>query len=231
MIRCYTIEDMVEIQHELNQLVTRNMDNVWWKALTPEHFKTQVHMEGAEVLDETGVKFKWWKKSPDSVNWFKIKMELIDIFHFYISGCMQYMYHRNLQIPGSFKTLITDNPVQRASAEFVNDDNEINHLYFNELMLRMKFFDNNIAGGIDWLLDAGNMSGEEFSAIYAAKATLNDIRVHQGYGEGSYTNKPTNGMEDSMRLEPIIDAFNRDQNMTLQDVVDSVKEEFFTVVN
>lgn len=226
MVRSYTINEMLSIQDRLNELVCQN---VWWRELTPEQFMTQVHVEGTEILQETGVKYKWWKKAPDRVNMFKVKMELIDIFHFYLSGCLQQMKHYQIR-----NDILLDTPIDEAgvlmdriATPLVTDEGEVNHLLFNNLMRVMKLFDENIHRGITWLIDLGTMSPEEFCAIYAAKATLNEIRVKQGYGDGSYTNKPDGGMEDSMRLQTIIDAFNQDTNMTLNDVVESTKSEFF----
>ncbi len=81
-----TIKKVFEMQNKLNQ---RSNDD--WPPVTEEQrqewmfkYLTALDQEKAELIDS--LPWKWWKKQ--DANWDNVKIELVDILHFFVSMCM-----------------------------------------------------------------------------------------------------------------------------------------------
>jgi len=183
--------------------------------------RTQMYCEVAELLKETGVAFKWWKSPSHPFDRFAFNMEIIDIWHFYLSYWM---------LEGR-QDLFMDVPVEdiiNGGPSLFDAEGHLCHEAFNYFVTELQ--NPNIYHVIELMVAGGQMSPEEFCGMYAAKATLNSIRMSAGYKEGRYVNKPADGVEDTARLEYIVDAFVRDENFDLNQIKASVLEEFFDVI-
>ncbi|WGH49830.1 hypothetical protein [Alishewanella phage vB_AspM_Slickus01] len=83
--RILSFGELIQTQDELNTLMAGDK----WKAnMTPAQYVVQIGVELNELLCDSGVKYKWWKKHDDSVlldNW-NLKIEIIDALHFALSA-------------------------------------------------------------------------------------------------------------------------------------------------
>lgn len=209
--RVLTVKEMADIQDRLNELT----QNDWKNTLTKDHFRVALFDELAELLG-SGRKWKWWKASgnPDTFN---EKIEVIDVVHFYLSVMMlEYIYLDTTTVLGLSKDEVLMN--------WLYDEDAFSHGEFMKqarqlLMNGSSFFLN------EFVRSAG-LTQEETSALYVAKATLNEIRQSQGYKTGEYV-KVKDGIEDNQRLKNIIEDYLSDPSKTLEDVRERTEQEFF----
>lgn len=211
MIRQMTLEEFCEKQDRLNELTLTN----WKKELTPEHYRVAILDELGE-LQGSGVTWKWWS-SKKTCDFWNLKIEAIDIMHFYLSVLI---LHGEVSPKGAFLGQAKGTSSQN---RLVNDDGTMNHIPYmsatKDLLTKATY------ATLNRFLQGFNINQEEVSAIFVAKCTLNEIRQNKGYKNGTYV-KVKDGVEDNVRLETIVDAFLNDKNMTLDDVEKSVWEEF-----
>ncbi|MEO2160588.1 MAG: dUTPase, partial [bacterium] len=83
-------QETVDIQKKFNDLVAAG-----WNSRTPEtsekfDFWMAILDETVEVLGSRH--WKWWKKGKDvgEVDWDNVRVELVDLFHFILSICIQH---------------------------------------------------------------------------------------------------------------------------------------------
>lgn len=214
MIRQLTIEEMVSIQEKLND----TMYPEWRTELTHADYNIAMLSEIGELLD-SGRRYKWWSDKSDP-HVFNEYIEVIDILHFYLSQISidGDIYDRDYILG------YTDEKTTHVS--LINDDGSFNRKTFNMLVYNL-MYTKPMPRAIDDLVVYYGMTPEFVSALYVAKATLNEVRMSSGYKNGTYV-KVVNGLEDNHRLITIIDAFEEDDSLTLDDVRESVKREFFT---
>ena len=81
------LQDIFEKQIELNTKInTKLYEEIedpevrrrWFK-----DFELALRQESAEAIDS--LNWKWWKKDPD--DWDNVKIELVDMLHFWVSMC------------------------------------------------------------------------------------------------------------------------------------------------
>jgi len=81
------LQELFDMQRkfDLEVVEKRNLHNI-----TPDEWMQKETLamisELSELLDE--VNFKWWK-NPKTVDYQRVKEELIDIFHFFMSMCLK----------------------------------------------------------------------------------------------------------------------------------------------
>lgn len=204
--------DFFEIQDKLNCMMAGNN---WRNELTREQVQVQIMMEGAELL-ESGISYKWWGPSKAPMDYWNIKIEAVDILHFFLTRSMIDKEEHRERI-FSFDE---NNPCYDVSGR-------LDHSRFMRLMTDlMGGSDVVVTNAISTLASCFDMSHEEISAIYVAKATLNEIRMSNGYKSGKYV-KVVDGIEDNVRLETLVRSFMRDGDITLDTLSTSVKDAFF----
>lgn len=231
-MRQFNVRDFCEIQHELTQQMTAFQDRPWHEFLQTDEIITQIRVEMAEALKETDAAYKWWKPSKGTFDAFDIKMEIIDAWHFYLIKYLKRHFMAGGKLrdisPNEIGHTYYDQSIFENDMSMYDDNGVINHHQYNALCNSLEDhyeIDRTLALSVLF----GGMTPEEFSAIYAAKSTLNGIRTSAGMKTGLYSNKPSNGVEDSKRVKYIIDTFNDDPSFTLDDVTKTVTEEFFDV--
>lgn len=81
------LENIFKEQIELNERINPELYN---EIEDPEirrkrflEFELALRQESAEAIDS--LNWKWWKKDPD--DWDNVKIELVDILHFWVSMC------------------------------------------------------------------------------------------------------------------------------------------------
>ena len=216
--RYLTLSEFVELQDSLNQII----NPMWKQVRKPEDFVTQIIAEMGEFL-ESGVRYKWWKKqNPENYSYHNAKLELIDVIHFALS--IGALFDSN----GEGRIKPADAP------PLVDDEACLNHAMFVWLVesyLRIHEAYNpsdQLSYAIGLTLGIMDISLEELSALYLLKHQLNIYRQTEGYGDGRYI-KMKDGVEDNDLLEPLIQVFMNEENLTLKDLKSMFEEEF--VVN
>jgi len=182
------ILQMLELQQEINQHITTNWREQhypWYRAMW---------VECAEMLDHHG--WKWWKKqTPD---WNQLHMELIDIWHFGLSDCLQFSDDLNLTSDALFRL------VHLPSQEKVPQTPESLLAAIETLAQDCLQFKRFPMTTFAELLSASGLSFEDLVMLYIGKNTLNTFRQNNGYQDGSYQ-KVWNGQEDNEILSEILE--------------------------
>jgi dimeric dUTPase (all-alpha-NTP-PPase superfamily) len=81
------LDTIFTMQQKLNEDIRerRNLPNYSSEEWVQKHAMAMV-AELSEVLDE--VNYKWWKK-PKELNQAALQEELVDVFHFFLSMCLE----------------------------------------------------------------------------------------------------------------------------------------------
>ena len=81
------LDEIFKKQAELNGHINdiRHFSEEWDFQTAIEKHAIALNCEMAEVMEETN--YKWWKNQKD-VDMDKVKEELIDVLHFYVSMCL-----------------------------------------------------------------------------------------------------------------------------------------------
>jgi dimeric dUTPase (all-alpha-NTP-PPase superfamily) len=215
-MRKYTVSEMLELQDDLNS----NTDPYWKTNRSISQFEMAIMAECVELM-ESGRKWKWWKFSDGIADDWNEKIEIIDIVHFYLSKILLHpsLHRMQTDLFVGFNFPNQDGPsLISTTGEFAPEP------FMRAVRLLIDGYGGTTAN-LDLFVKAANMTTEEVSALYIAKNTLNNIRQGQGYQDGAYI-KNRGGIEDNVRLMPIIDAFMITPTMGLADIKRSVEEEF-----
>ena len=81
------LDEIFKKQEELNSHISekRHFDDNWDFQTAIEKHAIALNCEMTEVMEETN--YKWWKNNK-KIDMSKVKEELIDVLHFYISMCL-----------------------------------------------------------------------------------------------------------------------------------------------
>lgn len=164
---------MIEMQNELNCMVDAD-----WIEKNREWYRA-IWIECAEAMEHLG--YKWWKKQNPDMD--KVKMELVDIWHFILSWVIQdggCDLVEAMNDPLKSATLISsiEAIARSSSAKYIEDT------VFN--------FSSALVGA--------EMSIADLYAMYAGKYVLNAFRQDNGYKDGSYRKTWRDGREDNEHL-------------------------------
>lgn len=194
-----------EFQNGLNELIDKD-----WKSVRKlDDWALAITMECAELIDSYA--WKWWKNvnaEPDLAN---VKVEIVDIFHFALSGSIQSKGKtppkRNfIPLKGigkeSFKGLVY--------FPLCDTKNAVPSMRNIIQLASIHNFDEVTEG----LFVAANDLGMNLVAFYVAKHTLNYIRQLRGYKSGSYV-KVQQGVEDNALLHDCIKDVSIEQSTNL----------------
>ncbi|MBG24191.1 MAG: hypothetical protein CMF22_12155 [Idiomarinaceae bacterium] len=196
--------------------------------------------ELAEFIGSDSLSWKWWgaAKDPDLLDTHNLKIELTDICHFHLS-MMYSVVKQTLSAAGEcdvtdfsqFSNWYVGSDAGGAPvASLVTAPNTLSHCEFIRLastLLSQSYQDIYELIGTLQTLAANIGSIERFSAYMAAKNTLNHYRTAQFNGQG-YTKINVEGVEDNARMLPLIEAFMDTPTMTLDELRDNVRDEFYT---
>ena len=74
----------LELNQKINPQFTEDLKDPELRKRLFFQFELAMRQESAEAIDS--LSWKWWKKMDD--NWDNVKIELVDILHFWVSMCM-----------------------------------------------------------------------------------------------------------------------------------------------
>eukprot|EP00760_Papus_ankaliazontas_P010484 PhM_4_TR14295/c0_g1_i1/m.29865 len=204
------ISKLSRMQDALNKFIDKN----WVAVRCPDDWALAVTLECSELIDS--YPWKWWKSVKAAPNYDNVKIELVDILHFSLSGCMQ---------------------VTAAGAGCGSDDDGATDVFsgyvgpVTDTANAIKTFRHCIrladASKFDavtaFVIRAANELDFNLVAYYVAKHTLNHIRQLGGYKEGTYKKVNDSGMEDNELLHKCIaDITNKAAVESFEETSDEI---------
>ena len=208
---------MLELQATMNSKV----DPDWINAKYP--YLRAVAIEGAEAIEHHG--WKWWKKQQKDLA--QLQMELIDIWHFFLSEIL-------LRAKGdqkeSLELLLQLIPDAKPEKNIRFDDKEIN-LEGCDLISKLELL---IATAISqrieidlfsMIMDDCGLSWGGLYSQYVGKNVLNIFRQDYGYKKGTYI-KIWDGREDNEHLVDIIDSLDPKNTNFKEAVYNSLQKAY-----
>lgn len=220
--------ETIKLQEKFNSKVDNN-----WKEKN-FNWSTCIFVELGEMLASTG--YKHWKKEEADVK--NIKMEVVDVYHFIISECLQKVHNEDNQnkyfklISKGLKSRIKSYGEYAEELEF--DKQSILKLtIISTDVIRFSVLQQDVKDSILFLtrsiidlihlVFSGNF--DEFLNLYFAKNALNSFRQNNGYKDGTYQ-KVWDGKEDNehvaMIVEKNIALFNEGSEFNAELFIDKV---------
>lgn len=210
MIASETVGVLARMQDGLNALI----DPSWRSVRSLDDWSLAITMESTELADS--YPWKWWKSIKAAPDMSNVKIELVDILHFSLSGSMQIGAIGEEGLSASVKErmstpLMPFRPTENGYTRVSEDE----LLYFpltecanavvtmrNIIQLAERYRFDDITKSV--IAAAGDV-GFNLVAYYVAKHTLNYIRQMRGYKEGTYV-KVNRGVEDNELLHRCIEG-------------------------
>lgn len=181
------IADMLALQAKLNDRAFPK-----WRTHTPD-YDLAIISECSELIDSVG--WKWWKKQ-EPRPLVQTQMEVIDIWHFVMSGLLAagtehilFEDYGHVSLSPGVLALPTSPEAVLISAK--------------KLLASLSGEDRELASAFFHLAARTRLSVADIYRLYVGKATLNLFRWDCGYAEGLYV-KDWLGEEDNDYLEKII---------------------------
>lgn len=244
---------MIEAQIKLNKAIRPK-----WKKeghsdyLSTDAFLTQLVIELVELAADSGIEYKWWSKTPESeLNSWNVKIEAIDMLHFYMSA-MVVGFERTLEdgfdpsiynehFLGIDVMKLVDPELDTSTLPKMVKGNKLQYDNFMSILRDLIALDDYLNSTLpkeqikqvvylmlNSLICSVELSSIETSAIFTAKRELNQIRTSTGYKNGTYK-KVKDGVEDNERLKPLVEEFLANEEMTLTQLAKNVRGAFFVV--
>lgn len=251
--RLMNFAQLVAAQDELNELTVPN----WKNKRNKFEYITEAILELVELVTESNVKHKWWKKEQAaSVNDWNVKIELIDALHFIMSAHIlairevadfggnseEYRTQIEQQLHNvGTASFIGSDVVKLAGGELppqlVNADGWLNYEQFVKQIISgfSVYMDSNL-NYIDLyrysfvnILEMVNSIGLTSLEISAVyTAKMTLNQIRQSSGyKDGSYVKVVDGVEDNERLKSLVDAFIADDKMTLARLAKNVRNSFF----
>ena len=178
---------LVRLQDGLNQFI----DVEWRKKRSPDDWGLAITMEAAELIDS--YPWKWWKKQGSRANMENVKVELVDILHFSLSGAMQ------LEGLSHLPTTALGDVDEHVTLPLTDTTNAVRTFRAVMYLAKAHRFDTIT----QMVIAAAKDLDFDLVGYYVAKHTLNYIRQLGGYKEGRYI-KVRQGVEDNELLHACV---------------------------
>jgi dUTP pyrophosphatase len=183
----------------LQDALNRCVDADWREKRTANDWALAVTMESCELIDS--YPWKWWKNIKAQPDLNNVKIELVDILHFALSGAMQTADAVPRPLAEGTLTCITS-PLTEAPNAVVTFRNVIR-------LADQHRFD----VVTEHVIAAADDLDFNLVAYYVAKHTLNYLRQLGGYKSGEYK-KVRDGKEDNELLHDAISGVTMDETLT-----------------
>jgi len=208
------------MQHAMNARVNPDYlvaGNPWLRAVV---------VEGSEALEHHG--WKWWKKQTPDME--QLKIEMIDIWHFYLSQAVQ---EHDGALSGALNYMLeaSNSDYQREGISFdgvFREYKSMDVLRHIELIIGLAAVRRWSVPLFESLMRLVGMTDDELYRQYVAKNVLNFFRQDHGYKEGSYI-KNWDGAEDNVYLAEVTLTIPVDANFQT-NLYAALKEKYTTVL-
>lgn len=179
------IRALAKMQDSLNKFINLN----WREIRCADDWGLAVTMESTELMDS--YPWKWWKNVNATPDFKNVRVELVDILHFTLSGTMQCDGTQLADVPSD-----VDSQITAPLAETKNAVRTFRNVIYLAKLHRFDVITEMVIAAAEDL---------EFNLVgyYIAKHTLNYIRQLGGYKDGSYV-KVKAGQEDNELLHQCI---------------------------
>lgn len=185
------LKQLSAMQSGLNELISSG----WKEKRSAEDWAHAITLEAAEALDS--YPWKWWKNIKAAADLKNVKIELVDILHFSLSGQMQVGGDGGIASDAAVCTPLADK------------DNAIKT--FRRIIFLT--YSSSFTSITKMVVEAAADLDFNLPAYYVAKHTLNYIRQLQGYKSGGYK-KVIDGVEDNELLHQCIEGVTLEAVMT-----------------
>lgn len=186
------VATMLEMQNKMNKTINPNWANLGWD------YMRAAALESAEAIDHHG--WKWWKAQKKDIP--QLQMELVDIWHFYLS---RYLQIESGDEQSALRIIMAD---LHALGDTVNFDRRVytfahmNTLDKLDVMAGLACAKQSSLGLFFSVCQDVGLTVEYIYEQYVQKNTLNIFRQAKGYKEGHY-HKEWFGKEDNVYLVEI----------------------------
>jgi hypothetical protein len=161
--------------------------------------------------------WKWWKhETPDNE---QIHLELVDIWHFGLSDCLQHCQDKHLTADALYRSVYLVSLVPTSTSLL-----EATELFARDCLQLGRFPTLSFAQ----LLSSAGMNFQQMAILYLGKNTLNSFRQDHGYKDGQY-HKTWDGKEDNEHLSSILRDINTSEvpaSQVQQDVYAALKASY-----
>ena len=161
------LSQMVAVMYEMQEKLNIEASGPHWRRRAESgelRFRLAMKMEAAELIDH--MHWKWWK-APKPYDVLKCKLEIVDIWHFFLSDTMAADFDVSIMIEDILSFVPYEDAVDHvAVASNIFAINASWPLF----QLTYMFFD----------------SFKDLYVQYIGKNTLNEFRYANGYKEGTY---------------------------------------------
>jgi hypothetical protein len=200
-------KDMLALQAKNQEVVHPEWRTKGWP------FLRAAVIEAAESFDHYG--WKWWKaQSPDLP---QVQMELIDIWHFYLSDVLVKNGGVDASADDLFERVSTES--KESAVLFDGTHYQLENMDFlekMELIIGLAVSRRIHFGLFESAMKDVNLDWSSLFTMFVGKNVLNQFRQAHGYKQGTYI-KMWHGEEDNVHLARILDNL-KDR----EDVVDTL---------
>jgi dUTP pyrophosphatase len=196
------------LQGALNAFIDRE----WVQHRSPNDWALAVQLEAGELIDS--YPWKWWKNVKAQPNLANVKVELVDILHFTLSGSMQMLAQRAVAASEGLEVVEAAAKQRAALMQQLGLEATIRRpldetanavATFRGVMVLAHMHEFDLI--TEQVVAAAEDLGLNLVAFYVAKHTLNCIRQLGGYKDGTYV-KVAAGKEDNELLHDVIAPFS-----------------------
>lgn len=197
--------EMLLLQDETNRQVFAD----WRYRLKPSQFRLALLVEAGELADHLGC--KWWSSKPADLD--QAKMELVDMWHFFLSEWM-------------LSAVPIDNLVDFTRVRLVESVENLDIPAALRLTLRLMSDSKNVTEVLYYFCGICSYLGVTFNWLYkhyVGKAALNRFRWTHSYGSGYQ--KIWNGREDNEHLTEILTTLD-DEQVSIETITALLQERY-----
>ena len=212
------LPDQAATMFELQAMMNSKVDPNWITARYP--YLRAVAIEGAEAIEHHG--WKWWKKQNKDLA--QLQMELIDIWHFFLSEILLRNDGDQRQSAQFLLELIRNSNSQR---KILFDGKEVDLITCDlisklELLIATSISQRIEVKLFNLIMNDCELSWNELYAQYVGKNVLNIFRQDNGYKHGTYK-KIWDNREDNEHLVDILNVLDSKSSNFRTEIYDSLK--------
>jgi len=212
------LSDQAATMLELQAIMNSKVDPNWLAAKYP--YLRAVAIEGAEAIEHHG--WKWWKKQEKDLP--QLQMELIDIWHFFLS---ELLLRNDGDQKRALKSLLDLSRQSEKQQKFKFDEKEIDLKNYDlvnklELLIATSISQRIEIELFNLIMNDCQLSWDELYTQYVGKNVLNIFRQEHGYKKGNYQ-KVWEGLEDNEHLVNILNNLDSKSSNFKAEIYDSLE--------